>query len=237
MNTAVLISGQPREVAVTWKSWWHNLILNFPNPHVFIYTDKPYPVEDDFFQTVQPKKYVVQGQRHHPEHKAVLDSIKYVSENHKNSMAQQHYGQKMCVALCDQYIAETGTTFDIGIRFRPDHLIIQKITPDLIELDKINTLRKASCSMMCELCISNYTITRDFNNIYDWIITKAASTCPDDCWRIQEPPYFWTSDTLMARYMLDYKEHKHAESEKILNAHSYYRIMRIFHQYGNVKDI
>jgi hypothetical protein len=83
----------------------------------------------------------------------------------------------------------------------------------------------------------NINITRDFNNIYDWIITKAASTCPDDCWRIQEPPYFWTSDTLMARYMLDYKEHKHAESEKILNAHSYYRIMRIFHQYGNVKDI
>jgi hypothetical protein len=235
MKTVVYISGQPREVAHCWKSWWHNCIVNFPNPEVFIYTDEKYPVGKDFFDTVKPLKYLVEPQRHHPEHKAALDSIAYISENHKNNLAQQHYGKKMVWELVDRHQKETGVQYDYAIRLRPDLIVIQRIKPELIDLNCLNTLHKASHLVQCEFAVSNFRIMKDFMNIYDWTIKHAPKICKPDH-PMLAPGDKWHSDYLMGLYMQNYCHHKQADT-KINSAASYYRILRIFHQYPNVMDL
>jgi hypothetical protein len=234
MRTVVYISGQPREVAYCWKSWWYNCISNFPNPEVFIYTDQKYPVDKEFFDVVKPRKYLVEPQVMHPEHKAALDKINYISENHKNSLAQQQYGKKMVWELADRWQKESGAKYDYAIRLRPDLIIMQKISPEIIDFNCINTLNRKSDIVTCEFCISNFNIIKDYMHIYDWTVRFAPKICVNGHPRLPAGSP-WHSDFMMGVYMEDVCKHKMADGPHITTSSNYYRILRIFHQYGNVQ--
>jgi len=61
LRTAICMSGLPRQIKETWKSYVEFLHNSFPNPDLFIYTGEEFDTPD-FFDTIKPKGYVVEPQ-------------------------------------------------------------------------------------------------------------------------------------------------------------------------------
>ena len=202
MRTAICISGQPREVEETWRSW-SNVLDHLPNPDVFIYTSEQFSVSKDFFTVLQPKAYVVESQVRFPDLEALVRSIGYCGNDHINSYLQQIYGWKKVLGLKQSY--ETDFRYDFVVRTRPDLIFLKPITQDMLVLDKINTLRTPEAlSITSEFAIGPNDQMELYLNVFDWLRENGVQKLTRDNPRtVPAVNRLYDPDSILATYLLD----------------------------------
>src|SRR5262249_9157973 len=115
---AVLISGQPRTVARTWRSMSDHLLAQLGDHDVFIHTSQPY---EESWAGWGPKSCCVEEQFRFPSLEDRLGDV-FFHPPHLNSYLQQIYGWKRVWETKVEYEEATGSRYDFAVRCRPDLL-------------------------------------------------------------------------------------------------------------------
>lgn len=205
MNTAICLSGQPREIAKIWQYFVKNLYNQFPNPDVFIYSPELYPVDNDYFKIVKPKVYCVEPQRRFPEVEEILRKINYYDEGHINNFIQQIYGLKRVCELKQRCEQRSSKKYDLVIRSRPDMLYLRPITMDMVDIYRINTLQgQSELRMSMEFMVAPNCMDAYFN-IFDWLLGAGKDKLAEFNYRLPLFNKNYDSDLILATYISSLK--------------------------------
>ena len=136
MKIAVCMSGQPRTIAQVWRTLHFNFLKSL-DYDLFIHSSEYYPVEADFFTTLQPRIYRVEKQYAFPELVEQMAPIYFNAQALKGNL-QQAYAWKRVFQLKDLYSQDHNIVYDVVVRLRPDIEYLSPITLDMFDLTKIN---------------------------------------------------------------------------------------------------
>lgn len=221
MRTAILLSGQPREVAEVWPTFVENLYNRMPNPDVFIYTSAPYDAPE-FFNVVKPRAYVVESQFRHTQIEDFIRSIGFYADHRIDPTIQQFYGVKKAWDLKQQF-----GQYDFVIRTRPDYIYLKPITLDLIEQDKLNNLHAPwAPTMSTEFAIGPDNLMALYCGMYDWLAGAAQKYLNNTNPRLNYPAdHKYNCDVLLVCYIADYLGITIGTPKITGSVYDHYRIM------------
>ena len=228
VRTAICLSGLPKEVDETWRTLRDNILPQFPNPDVFIYSGEFYPVGGEFYATFQPKRYKVEPQIHHWKIEQAIGKFYHIS-GHLNSYSQQVYGLKKVWEIKKEYEEDTGVTYDYVIRTRPDFIWLRPLKMEYLDLTQISTLHPNFAPTICaEFAVGPNEKMEKYFNIYDWLIDYGESYLSQShaVWKYSKE---WNSDSILTTYLHDYHHMTIGTNDKIphefKSPYDYYRIM------------
>lgn len=236
MKTAICLSGLPREVNVVWESFRDNLVNQFPNSDLFIYTGSPYLIDREFFETFNIKAYVVEPQFDHVELKTFLNQFKFCHHNHMESaVVQQFYGLKRVNEIRKDYENKFKTKYDIVIRTRPDYIYLRPIKPEFFDLSKINNMHASHApSMAVEFAIGSSDVMDKYFGIYDWLMSDGQEYLNKGNPRLTDFfDYKYNCDLLMISYLVDFLGLELAKQNLPPDFPSPYDYYRIFSRHKN----
>jgi hypothetical protein len=242
MRTAICLSGlavSPQvSVPLNWQeecggSFCRHLLAHFPNPDVFIYTGQPYPADQQFIDTIKPVAYVVEEQVRHPHMEDVLRKVNYGEPGHYNAYSQQIYGWKRVGELKTAHEQATGAKYDIVVRTRPDFLYFKDIKPDMLELDKLNTLHpKTDRNLANEFAIGPDNIMSLYFGQYDWLLNEGEKFLNKDNFRLYyHHLQIFCSATILSTYLIDQMKVPVAEQKLPEGCTSPFQVYRITYRH------
>lgn len=228
-RTAVLLSGLPREVDETWRSW-ANLLGALPNPDIFIYSSQYYTVGPEFYTSILPKKYKVENQWRHTETEQKIKNAGFYDNDQINSCIQQFYGIKRVWELKEDYEKEMGIKYDLVVRTRPDFIWLRPINLDWLELDKISNLHANFSPTVCsEFAIGPNDLMEKYCKLFDCFSSIGEQVFLNTNPRLSYSNGLYNTDVVLTVYLYDHLKLQTGTNERIpMDFHSpydYYRIM------------
>lgn len=197
------------------------LYNQMPNPDVFIYSSVPYEAPG-FFETVNPKAYVVEPQFQHTHIENFLREVGFYADHRIDPTIQQFYGVKKAWELKHKF-----GHYDLVIRTRPDYIYLKPITLDLIEQDNLNNLHAPwAPTMSTEFAIGPYHLMEMYCRMYDWLAGDGQRYLTNTNPRLNYPPdHRYNCDLLLVSYIADYLGITIGTPKITGSVYDYYRIM------------
>lgn len=230
MKTAVLLTGQPREIKEVWKSMKENLLDQLPNPEVFIYTSEEYDVPE-FFDSIKLVKYVVEPQFKHDHIEPFLRKIGFYANHRIDPTIQQFYGIKKAWDLMADHEEKNNFKYDLVVRTRSDFIWLRPLKLDFVDLEKVNNLHASFApTMSTEFAIGPNSEMEKYCGLYDWLANEGQNYLTNDHPRLAYPvDHKYNCDILLIAYLVDYMKVKLADQRLPADfpcPYNYYRIYK-----------
>jgi hypothetical protein len=210
MRTAVLMSGLPREIEMTWRSLQRFVVNRLPGVDFFIYSGEHYPVDERVYQALKVKMYMVEPQFKHVEMEERINSHGYYAAEHLNAYIQQIYGLKKVWEMKKFYEQVSGVKYDYVFRTRPDLLWMRYFDIDEVgggnAMSNFHPAPPKSITMSTEVAFGPDAAMEKYFGIYDWLLSDASKpfTTRENPRLSIQPDHTYTCDIYLTTYWLDY---------------------------------